>query len=68
MAHFIKNDFCVCCGVCVPECPHRAISDFNAFGTVEYPKISAERCDDCGACAAICPTQAICVMGGCPMT
>ena len=58
MAHFIREDLCICCGVCVSECPNGAIS-YDIDEGAKFPKIIKEKCDDCGACAEICPPMAI---------
>lgn len=52
---------CARCGVCVTECPNRAIK----FGDGNYPALTDETIKDCpgymkcGVCLQVCPTNAI---------
>ena len=53
MAYRITDE-CISCGVCVEECPARAISE-----GADRCVIDAAQCTDCGACAGACPNEAI---------
>ncbi|MGL4483878.1 MAG: DUF362 domain-containing protein [Anaerovoracaceae bacterium] len=52
MAYKISDD-CIECGVCVTECPTKAIEIATGVHLID-----AEMCIDCGACADVCPVDA----------
>jgi len=49
----IITDECICCGLCVDECPVEAITE----GEDKYV-VNPDLCTDCGSCADICPVEA----------
>jgi uncharacterized pyridoxamine 5'-phosphate oxidase family protein len=44
---------CIACGVCLPACPVRAISEGDVY------RIDGSLCLECGRCAEVCPEDAI---------
>ena len=52
MAYQITDE-CIACGVCLSECPSKAISE----GDPKY-KIDTEKCNNDGKCAEVCPVDA----------
>ncbi|MDP8210713.1 MAG: DUF362 domain-containing protein [Candidatus Stygibacter australis] len=46
----VNDSSCVVCGLCVKECPGKAI-------TLEPVKISKELCIGCGKCIGVCPQR-----------
>lgn len=51
---WVKEEMCTSCGVCVEECPVKAISIPN-----EAAHIEGEKCIRCGHCHDVCPEEAI---------
>jgi uncharacterized Fe-S center protein len=47
-----KNELCTACGLCIQECPEKAI-------TVEPLEINLNKCSGCGKCITTCPRGAI---------
>ena len=58
MAYIINNN-CICCTLCVHECPVGSISLGGAIST-----INEHECIDCGSCASVCPVGACTAQGG----
>ena len=56
MKYTIDNTECRFCGLCVKECPPRAISICEEKQTAE---IDAEGCIECSHCAMVCPYNAV---------
>jgi Pyruvate/2-oxoacid:ferredoxin oxidoreductase delta subunit len=50
----VNYALCAGCGVCVDECPTRAITLVDAIA-----QIDADLCDDCGQCIQVCPNHAL---------
>ena len=67
MAYKINTKKCLRCGVCVKQCPDKAITVLKKVtendGFVLYTtKIDPKKCTDCGVCMSSewwCPAQAI---------
>ena len=67
LAYKINTDKCLKCGVCVTECPEKAIiideKIEESDGLVLYvTRIDPAKCTDCGTCVSYeywCPAQAI---------
>ncbi len=66
MAYKINTDKCLKCGLCVKNCPNKAIfivKEINYGGlTLQVTKIDPKKCKDCGTCVSEewwCPAQAI---------
>ncbi len=67
MAYKINTDICLECGICVKDCPERAIVVDDQVtepdGLVLYTtRIDEGKCTDCGVCVSMeywCPAQAI---------
>jgi len=53
MAYEITTE-CICCGLCMSECPVEIISEGD-----EMYKIDGALCTSCGACVEVCPVGAI---------
>ncbi len=51
----VNTDTCIQCGLCVMECPRKAITKPQG----EFPHINTDICSGCGACQAVCPVSAI---------
>ncbi len=51
----IDEDICIRCGLCVTNCPRRAVSKEKGG----YPQVDTNMCIGCGACASGCPVKAI---------
>lgn len=53
------TDDCICCGLCVPECPKEAIFEEEIF------VLNQKKCDECKKveggpkCVQICPVDCI---------
>ena len=41
----VNPDTCIDCGVCIPECPHGAISN-DADADAKWVKFNADKCKD----------------------
>jgi len=54
----IDYDRCVSCGICVNQCPYKAIEI-----EINKPKILEIICEGCGVCVAACPSKAITLDG-----
>ena len=54
MAYFINTDKCSGCGLCLDECPVRAIQKDGDTYVID-PNV----CTECGYCSDICPEDAI---------
>ncbi len=50
----IDESTCTGCGLCVGDCPSRAIKLKERKAKVRFPK-----CLECGHCVAICPTNSV---------
>ena len=67
MAYKINVKKCLKCGLCVTQCPEKAIvvdnKETQFDGLVVYTtRIDPEKCTDCGACVSYewwCPAKAI---------
>ena len=67
MAYIINTDKCLKCGLCVTQCPEKAIvvddKVTESDGLVLYKtRIDVAKCTDCGTCVSMewwCPAQAI---------
>jgi ferredoxin len=67
MAYKINTKKCLKCGLCVTQCPEKAIvvdnKETQFDGLVVYTtRIDAEKCTDCGVCVSFewwCPNKAI---------
>jgi MinD superfamily P-loop ATPase len=46
MSTLINPGICICCGVCITECPHGAIEDDFT--------VTQSKCDDCSKCVEVC--------------
>jgi formate hydrogenlyase subunit 6/NADH:ubiquinone oxidoreductase subunit I len=57
MTYYINPGGCIRCGVCVTECPVRAVPDIE--DEARFYVIDSSKCTGCGMCAEICPTGAI---------
>ena len=53
----VDIESCIGCGVCVLQCPERAIALMSLPEPVAV--VDRVRCDGCGLCVEICPTDAI---------
>ena len=51
----IDEDICIRCGLCVTNCPRKAVSKEKGG----YPLVNTNICIGCGACASGCPVKAI---------
>jgi len=51
---WVNEDMCVGCGICVDDCPVRAISMED-----EKARINMEECIHCGTCHSVCPQEAV---------
>ncbi|HKL43528.1 MAG: 4Fe-4S binding protein [Halanaerobiales bacterium] len=51
---WIKESDCVACGLCVDNCPVKAISMIEKKAIIEF-----EKCIRCGRCHDICPRDAV---------
>jgi len=56
------------CGMCLPVCPHGAVTEGSATRkpTGEetiYPSVDKSKCDECGACAKACKANALYMCG-----
>ena len=51
------RDICVACGVCVLQCPRKAINVYKGC----YAVVELEKCVGCGICAKACPANAIAI-------
>ncbi len=56
--HYIDQEICTQCGVCVDECPEEAIVVVEKDGE-EIHVIDQEKCTQCGICIDECPEEAI---------
>jgi len=52
----VISDACDGCGVCVAECPYRALTIADAD---RKPVLDPLSCNACGICAAVCPNKAV---------
>jgi ferredoxin len=52
----VNTEECVGCGICVDECPAKAIALDG-----EKAKVDEDKCTDCSSCADSCPNDAITV-------
>ena len=52
--HWIDEEKCTGCAVCVEKCPVKAISMEDAKA-----KINMEECIRCGVCHSVCPQKAV---------
>jgi NAD-dependent dihydropyrimidine dehydrogenase PreA subunit len=52
---FVDKNRCVACGVCVKECPKKAVSVWKGC----YAAVAEELCVGCGKCAKVCPAGCI---------
>jgi len=68
MAHYIDGKDCLKCGVCVPKCPQKAISEVvirKKDRDIHNTRIDPLKCNDCGICEQagdegyFCPAEAI---------
>jgi heterodisulfide reductase subunit A-like polyferredoxin len=50
----VDPEECLCCGICVESCEHKAIS----LGE-ECAHIDQDLCQQCGQCHEVCPAEAI---------
>lgn len=54
ISDIVLNDLCIGCGMCISECPTKAISmDFNSSGFIE-PKLTGV-CEGDSSCLNVCP-------------
>jgi ferredoxin len=58
--HYIDQEACTKCGVCIEECPEEAIVVVEKDGE-EVHMIDQEKCIQCGVCIEACPEEAILV-------
>jgi nitroreductase/NAD-dependent dihydropyrimidine dehydrogenase PreA subunit len=58
MEFTIDPGICTACGICINECPSRAIRKEQT-----YARITAGRCIECSHCGMVCPTGAVRVDG-----
>jgi ferredoxin len=56
--HRIDQSICDQCGLCVDECPEKAIKVVKQ-GKKEIHVIDDEKCNQCGLCVESCPVAAI---------
>ena len=57
----IDQEKCIQCGLCVKDCPVRALA------MDDYPLMqNEETCFKCGHCLAVCPTAALSILGRSP--
>lgn len=57
----IETERCKACGICIRECPRKAISfseHMNSKG-YKYIQVDEEKCVQCGICFNMCPDWAI---------
>lgn len=52
---FVDTKYCVGCGVCVKNCPVKAIS--IPLGT--YAQVDQDKCVGCTKCTKVCPASTI---------
>ena len=50
----VKKELCVGCGLCVKNCPERAI-----YMVSNCAEIDVSRCSECYTCVQVCPQGAI---------
>jgi MinD superfamily P-loop ATPase len=55
----IRNEDCICCGVCLRYCRFDAIKVNRTSAGSETFFIDPAACDGCGLCVPICPVEAI---------
>ena len=54
MAVTINVDECIGCGICVDECPQKALSLEDGVCVIDK-----DECIDCGSCINECPNEAL---------
>jgi ferredoxin len=59
--HKIDTDLCTQCGLCIENCPEKAISVQTIDGE-EIHVIDQTKCTQCGKCVKACPVEAIKVL------
>ncbi len=59
--HYIDQNVCTKCGLCIEECPEEAIMVVEKDGE-EVHVIDQEKCTQCGICIEGCPEGAILVV------
>ena len=52
--HYLINEDCISCHICVEGCPRRCFTEED-----NYTDIHMENCTDCGRCVEFCPMGAI---------
>jgi NAD-dependent dihydropyrimidine dehydrogenase PreA subunit len=58
----IREDDCVGCGLCVKDCPYKALDLFPRPAHSKYPWVATleqDRCIDCGVCVGSCGFHAL---------
>lgn len=61
----IKKDRCKACGLCVANCPKKALSlgnDLNANG-YRHVVVDMDACIACGTCYVVCPDGVYTIVG-----
>lgn len=60
----VLPDRCKSCGICLVQCPVKALSfgKITGFLALPIPEINLEKCAACGACSRFCPDGAIAVV------
>lgn len=53
----VSGERCKACGICIRECPRKAIAFGEKLNTKGYKvvKVDDEKCIGCGICYAMCP-------------
>jgi 4Fe-4S ferredoxin len=67
MSYYINKNKCLKCGLCINECPEKAIAIDKTItendGLVLYvTRIDTDKCTECGTCVSYewwCPAKAI---------
>ena len=55
----VRAERCVCCGLCLMECPNRLILMDSETGRPKLRVYGEEDCILCGHCVAVCPKKAL---------
>jgi len=61
----VKQERCKQCGLCVVNCPKKAISFIEEINTAGYRPVNIddEKCVGCGICYTVCPDGVYEVLG-----